>query len=110
MSASGGPSGAIGVDLGAIWAAFWGHFGDFFRLRGIFKKVCFTYVKRYFLRFGRVLDRDFFVLCFWIDTFGVFFVEFWRFVGFQGLHGVPNGSLLGTFWDQISAQLGTSVA
>ena len=56
-----GPLGAIGVDLGAIWAAFWGHFGDFFRIRGIFKNISFTKVKRYFLRFGRVLDRDFFV-------------------------------------------------
>ena len=60
----GGPFGAIGVDLGAIWGAFWGHFGDFFRIRGIFKNISFTEVKRYFLRFGRVLDRDFFVLCF----------------------------------------------
>ena len=59
-----GPLGAIGVDLEAIWGAFWGHFGDFFRIRGIFKNISFTEVKRYFLRFGRVLDRDFFVLCF----------------------------------------------
>ena len=59
-----GPLGAIGVDLGAIWGAFWGHFGDFFRIRGIFKNISFTEVKRYFLRFGRVLDRDFFMLCF----------------------------------------------
>ena len=58
------PLGAIGVDLGAIWAAFWGHFGDFFRLRGIFENVCFTNVKPCFLRFGRVPDRDFFVLFF----------------------------------------------
>jgi len=59
-----GPLGAIGIDLGAIWGAFWGHFGDFFRIRGIFKNIGFTNVKRYFLRFGKVLDRDFFVLCF----------------------------------------------
>ena len=59
-----GPLVAVGVDLGAILGAFWDHFGDFFRIRGIFKNISFTQVKRYFLRFGRVLDRDFFVLCF----------------------------------------------
>ena len=59
-----GPLVAVGVDLGAIFGAFWAHFGDFFRIRGIFKNISFTGVKRYFSRFGRVLDRDFFVLCF----------------------------------------------
>ena len=56
--------GVIGLDLGPIFGAFGGHFGDFFRMRWIFENVCFTIVKLYFLRFGRVLDRDFFVLCF----------------------------------------------
>ena len=89
------------VDFEVIWGAFWGHFGDFFRVRWIFENVCFTIVKPYFLRSGRVLDRVFFVLCFWIDTFGVLFEVFWRFVGPQGPHGGPNGSLLGTLKDQI---------
>ena len=33
-------------------------------------------------------------------------MEFGGFVGPQGLHGVPNGSLRGTLRDQISAELG----
>ena len=106
----GGPRGAIGVDLGAIWVAFWGHFGDFFRIRGIFKNISFTKVKRYFLRFGRVPDRDFFVLCFWIYAFTVLWIKFWGSVGFQGPHGAPNGSLWGPFWCQISAHFVTLVA
>ena len=52
------------VDLGAIWRTFYGHFGDLFRKGGIFKDMCFISVKQYFLRFGRVLDRDFSVLRF----------------------------------------------
>ena len=64
LEAEEGPLGAIGVDLGAIWGTFYGHFGDLFRISGIFKNMCFTMVNPYFLRFGRVLDRDFFVLCF----------------------------------------------
>ena len=77
---------------------------------GIFENVCFTKVKPYFLRSGRVLVRDFFVLCFCIDTFTVFLMEFCGFVGPQGLHGVSNGSLLGTLRDQISVELGALVA
>ena len=65
----GGSFGGHWVDLGAIWGAFWCNFRDFFRIRWIFKNVCFIIVKPYFLRSGRVLDRDFFVLCFWIYTF-----------------------------------------
>ena len=102
--------GGSGVDFGAIWGAFGGHFGHFFGVRGIFENVCFSIVKQYFLRFGRVLDGVFFVLCFWINTFGVLLVVFWVFVGPQGPHGGPNGSLLGTLRDQISAQLATLVA
>ena len=52
------------VDFEVIWGAFWRHFGDFFRVRWIFENVRFTIVKHYFFRFGRVLDRDFFVLWF----------------------------------------------
>ena len=62
----GGLQGSFGghwVDLGAIWEAFRCHFGDFFRLRCIFENVRFTIVKPYFLRSGRVLDHDFFMLC-----------------------------------------------
>ena len=33
-------------------------------------------------------------------------MEFCGSVGPQGLHGVPNGSLLGTLREQISAELG----
>ena len=39
-----------------------------------------------------------------------FFLEFGGFVGPQGLHKYPNGSLWGTLRDQISAQLATLVA
>ena len=66
----------------------------------------FYFSKTILLRFGRVLVRDFFVLCFCIDTFTVFLMEFCGCVGPQGLHGVPNGSLLGTLRDQISAEFG----
>ena len=62
-----GSSGAFGVDLGRIWEAFANfgcHFGDFSRIRFIFENVCFIIVKAYFLRSGRVLDHDSFVLCF----------------------------------------------
>ena len=104
-----GPWGS-GVDFAAIWGAFGGHFGHFFGVGGIFENVCFSTVKQYFLRFGRVLNRVFFVLCFWINTFGILFVVFWIFVGPQGPHGGQNGSLWGTLRDQISAQLATLVA
>ena len=67
-----GPVGGSGVDFGAIWGAFGDHFCHFFGVRGIFENVCFSIVKLYFLRFGRVLDRVFFVLCLWIDTFEIF--------------------------------------
>ena len=97
----GGASGGPWVDFGAIGGAFGGHFGAFLGVRWIFENVCFTIVKPYFLRSGRVLDRDFFVLCFLIDTFRELFVVFWRFVGPQGPHGGPNGSLWGSLRDQI---------
>ena len=71
-----GPVGGSGVDFGAIWGAFGGHFGHFWGVRVIFENVCFRTVKPYFLRFGRVLELVFFVLCFWINTFGVLFVVF----------------------------------
>ena len=93
--------GALGVDFGANLEAFGGHFGYFLGLSGVFENVCFTIVKQYFLRFGRVLDRDFFVSCFLINTFRALFVVFWRFVGPQGPHGGPNGSLWGSLRDQI---------
>ena len=72
----GGYPGGRWVDFGAIWGAFWGHFGHFFRVRWIFENNGFTIVKQYFLRSGRVLDRDFFLLCFWIYTFTVFCPKF----------------------------------
>ena len=72
--------------------------------------MCFSKVKPYFLRSGMVLVRYFFVLCYWIDTFRVFSVEFCGFVGPQGLHGVSNGFLLGILRDQISAELAALVA
>ena len=58
----------------------------------------------------RVLVRDFFVLCCCVDPFEVFSMEFCGFGGRQGFHRVPNGSLLVTLRDQISAQLGALVA
>ena len=60
LSVSGGPLWVIG----SIWGPFGSDFGDFLRMRWIFENVCFTIVKPYFLRSGKVLDRDFFVLCF----------------------------------------------
>ena len=92
--------------FGVVWGSFGCHFGEFLEVSGISKNVCFIIVKPYFLRFGRVLVRDFFVLCFCIHTFRAFLMEFCGFVGPQGLHGVPNGSLWGTLWEQISAELG----
>ena len=71
-----GPLGAHGVDLGAIWGAFGSHFGDFLGIGLLSENVCFSILKPYFLGFGRVLDRVFFVLCFWINTFGILFVVF----------------------------------
>ena len=53
-----------------------GHVCDFLGIRLISENVCFSIVKQYFLRFGRVLELVFFVLCFWINTFGVLFVVF----------------------------------
>ena len=49
-----GSLGAHRVDLGATWGAFGGHFDNFWVVRWIFENVCFTIVKQYFLRFGRV--------------------------------------------------------
>ena len=69
----GGPLGGHWVALGAIWGSFGSHFGDFSEVSGISKNVCSIKVKLYFFRLGRVLVRDFFVLCFCIDTFRVFF-------------------------------------
>ena len=86
------PSGRFWSHLGA----FWSHFGDFFRVRWIFENVCFIIVKHYFLRFGRVRIRDFFMSCFRSKIVGAFLVKFFGFVGFQGPHRIPNWSLLGT--------------
>ena len=72
----GGASGSPWVDFGGIWGAFGGHFCDFLGIRLISQNVCFTIVKPYFLRFGRVLVHDLFVLCFSVDTFKVLFVDF----------------------------------
>jgi len=72
----GGPFGGHWVVLGGHLGSFGSHFGDFLEVSGISKNVCFTIVKPYFLRFRRVLVRDFFVLCFCIDTFRVFFMQF----------------------------------
>ena len=94
------------VHLEVILSSFWWLWGRTW----IFENVCFSIVKPCFLRSGRVLDRVFFVLCFWINTFGIPFVVFWIFVGPQGPHGGQNGSLWGTLRDQISAQLATLVA
>ena len=65
----GGTLGGHWVDFGAIRGAFWCHIDDFFRIRWIFKNVCFTIVKQYLLRSGRVLVGDIVALCFWIDLF-----------------------------------------
>ena len=80
----GGLGGAFGghwVRFGAIWVAFRGHFSGFFSVRWIFETMCFSIVKHYFLRSGRVLAGDFFLLCFWISTFVVFLLDLLRFVG-----------------------------
>ena len=88
----GGPLGAIGVDLEGIWT----HFGDFFRLRGIFKNICFTIVKLYFLRIGGFQVGDFFLasfLCLFLDPLFMALVDFlWS----NGRHEGPNGPPLGT--------------
>ena len=65
-------------------------------MRLISENVCFTVVKHYFLRSGRVQIRDFFMSCFRSKIVGTFLVKFFGFVGFQGPHRVPNWSLLGT--------------
>ena len=52
---------SFGGHFGVIWGAFWGHLCDFFRTTRIFQNVCFTIVKQYFLRSGRVLIGDFFM-------------------------------------------------
>ena len=67
-----------------------------------FLKTVFYFGKTILLSFGRVLVRDF-VLFFCIDTFTLFVMECCRFVGPQGLHGVPNESLLGILRDQLRA-------
>ena len=81
-----GPFGGHWVDFGGIWGAFWDRFGDFFRAGWVFENVCFIIVKPYFLRFGRILDRDFFVLCFWIYTFTLLF---YRILKICWLSGCP---------------------
>ena len=40
----------------------------------------FTIVKHYFLKSGRVLVGDFFLLRFWSSTFRLFLLDFLRFV------------------------------
>ena len=72
----GGIFGGHWVHFGVIWVALWGHFSGFFRVRWIFENICFTIIKQYFLRSGRVLDRDCFVLCFWIYAFRLLLVKF----------------------------------
>ena len=86
--------GGPGIAFEAIWGAFGNHFGDFFGVKVIFESVCFTIVKPYFLRYGRVLDRDFFVLCFWIYTFTVFCENFEDLLALR----VPITFQMGFFW------------
>ena len=105
----GGPFGGHWVVLGGHLGSFGSHFGDFLEVSGISKNVCFTIVKPYFLRSGRVLDRVFFVSCFWIDTFSVLFTIFLRFGSLQGAHRGSKGSLLGALWVSNCAQFGGSV-
>ena len=86
--------------MGVIWGSFGGHFGDFLVVSGIVENACFILVKLYFLRSGRVLIRDFFVLRFYSNIFSVFLSKFFGFVEFQGPQGIPNGSLLETLRGQ----------
>ena len=59
-----GSFGARMAQFGSILKSFGSNFCDFGGIRWISENVCFTIVKHYFFRFGRVLDRDFFVLGF----------------------------------------------
>ena len=93
------------VHLGAIWESFGSHFYDFLEIGWISENVCFTIVKPYFLRSGRVWDRDFFVLRFRSHIFDVFLAKLCGFVGFQGPQRTPNGSLLETLRAQTWSKL-----
>ena len=72
--------------------------------------MCFTLVKPFISRFGRVLVQDILMLCLWVDAFEVLFAEFDGLVGSQGRPRGPNGSLLGALRDQIGAKLVILVA
>ena len=96
-----GSFGARRVLFGSILETFGCHFGDFWEVRWMFENVCFTKVKHYFWRFGRVLIHDFFMLFFLSVFHEHSLLTFLDFVGSQGLHRDPNGSHLGTLRGQI---------
>ena len=104
LEAEEGPLGAIGGDLGSIRGAFWGHFGDFFRIRGIFKNISFTEVNRYFLRFGRVLDDP--IVTFSCCVFESILLQYFE-SNFEDLLSfrVPIGLQLGLFGGPFGAKL-----
>ena len=72
--------------------------------------MCFTIVKQYFLKSGRVLIGDFFMFFLRVNTVSYFVSVFLGFLGPKALHRVPNGSLLGDFCDKVNAKLVTLVA
>ena len=74
-------AGVLWGSIVPIWEPFGSHVCDFLGIRWIFEKVCFTIVKPFFLRSGRVLVRYFSVLCVWIDTLGAFVVDILGVVG-----------------------------
>ena len=65
------------------------------------KRVFYLRKTLYFLRSGRVLERDFFVLCFHIEVFRILLIDLLGFVGPQGARRGPNGSLSGSLRGQI---------
>ena len=96
-----GSFGARRVLFGSILETFGCHFGDFWEVRWMFENVCFTKVKHYFWRFGRVLIHDFFMLFFLSVFHEHSLLTFLDVVGSQGSHRDPNGSHLGTLRGQI---------
>ena len=84
-----------------ILETFGCHLGDFFGIRSMSENVCFTIVKQYFGRFGRVLIPDFFVLFFLSVFHEHSLLTFLDFVGSQGLHRDPNGFHLRSLRSQI---------
>ena len=62
------------------------------------------------MRSGRVLERDFFVLCFHIKVFRVLLTDLLGFVGPQGARRGPNWSLSGTLRGQIKGKFGALMA